>query len=221
MLVEDEQGHSIRFDFDSEGKVSSHAQLELSNQVEGDKIAVFPSGTMLFSGHYRATAAPDIKGKRYVALFQPSGKLLRRLDQTGVKDVKVDQPATTLPEGAATIGRDGNAYLLTPDKVLVVSTSGQIQKEISFTKPDPTFSAVGVQYSEGLLAISLTKAGTPKAPESLFQYLVLNASTGEPLGLYEPTPETGNDSICFSRREGFIFLTVKNDRVNLITAPLR
>jgi len=219
-LVEDEQGHSIRFDFDSEGKVSSHAQLELAEPVDGDKIAVFPNGTMLFSGHYRATAAPDLKGKRYVALFQPSGKLLRKLDQTGAKDVKVDQPATSLPEGAATIGRDGNAYLLTPDKVLVVSASGQVQKKISFTKPDPTFSAVGVQYSEELLAISFAKAGTAKAPENLFQYLVLTASTGEPLGLYEPTPETGNDSICFSRREGFIFLTVKNDRVNLITAPL-
>src|SRR6185437_298090 len=220
-LVEDEQGHSIRFDFDSEGKVSSHAQLELAEPVDGDKIAVFPNGTMLFSGHYRATAAPDLKGKRYVALFQPSGKLLRKLDQTGAKDVKVDQPATSLPEGAATIGRDGNAYLLTPDKVLVVSASGQVQKKISFTKPDPTFSAVGVQYSEGLLAISFTKAGTPKAPESLFQYLVLNASTGEPLGLYEPTPETGNDNICFSRREGFVFETVRNDRINLVTAPLR
>lgn len=220
-LVEDEQGHSIRFDFDSEGKVSSHAQLELSDQVEGDKIAVFPNGAMLFSGHYRAAAPPDLKGKRYVGLFQPSGKLLRRLDQAAVGVLKLDEVATHIPEGAVAIGRDGNAYLLTPDKVLVISASGEIQKKISFTKPDPTFSAVAVQYSEGLLAISFAKQGTPKAPEALFQYLVLNTTTGEALGLYAPTAETGNDNICFSRREGFLFETVRNDRINLITAPLR
>src|SRR5690349_21373310 len=76
-LVEDEQGHSIRFDFDSEGKIGSHAQLELTGPIDGDKIAVFHNGTMLFSGHYRSTAPPDLRGKRYIGLFQSSGKLLR------------------------------------------------------------------------------------------------------------------------------------------------
>ncbi len=218
VLVEDEQGHFIRFDFDAEGKASSHAQLELPDQVAGDKIAVFPNGTMLFSGHYRRGAPSDVKGKRYLGLFQPSGKLLRRVNEAGMADIDVDPPAHHIPEGAITIGKDANAYLLTTDKVYVISALGQIQKKILIPKPDGGFSAMGVQYSEGLLVVSFAKQG--KA-EAMFQYLVLNVSNGEPLGLYEPTAETGNNNVCFSRREGFLFVTGDNNTVNLVTAPIR
>ncbi|HEX3094206.1 MAG TPA: hypothetical protein VHW72_16350 [Candidatus Angelobacter sp.] len=153
-LVEDEKGHSIRFDFASEGNVSSHAQLDLPDQVAGDKIAVFPNGTMLFSGHYRRGAPPDLKGKRYLGLFQSSGKLLRRVNEAGMGDIDLDPPAHHIPEGAITIGKDGNAYLLGSDKVYAISASGQIQKKIPLAKPDGGFSAMGVQYSEGLLVVS-------------------------------------------------------------------
>ena len=217
-LVEDEKGHSIRFDFDSEGKVNSHAQLDLPDQVAGDKIAVFPNGAMLFSGHYRRGAPPDVKGKRYLGLFQPSGKLLRRVNESGMGDIDLDPPAHHIAEGAITVGKDGNAYLLNTDKFYVISASGQIQRKILIGKPAGGFSAVGVQYSEGLLVVSFAKQGKP---ETLFQYAVLNASTGEPLGLYAPTEETGNSNVCFSRREGFLFVTVKENRLNLITATIR
>lgn len=217
-LVEDEQGHSIRFDFGSEGKVSSHAQLDLPDQVAGNKIAVFPNGTMLFSGHYRRGAPSNVKGKRYLGLFQPSGKLLRRVNETGMGDIDLDPPAHHISEGAATIGKDGNAYLLGPDKVYVISASGQILKKILIGKPDGGFSAIELRYSEGLLVVSFAKQGKT---EAMFQYLVVNASTGETLGLYVPTEETGNNNVCFSRRDGFLFLTVKDNRLNLITAQIR
>ena len=216
-LVEDEKGHSVRFDFHAEGKNTSHAQLELPDQV-ADKIAVFPNGTMLFSGHYRSGALPDLKGKRYLGLFQPSGKLLRRVDGAGMGDIDLDPPAHHISEGAITVGKDGNAYLLAMDKVYVISASGQIQRKILIGKPGGGFSAMAVQYSEGLLVVSFAKQGKT---EALFQYLVVDASTGEPLGLYEPTGETGNNNVCFSRREGFLFVTVKDNRLNLITAPIR
>jgi hypothetical protein len=217
-LVEDQQGHSIRFDFDSEGKVGSHAQLDLPDEIAGDKIAVFPNGTMLFSGHYRRSAPPDLKGKRYLGLFQSSGKLLRRVNEAGMGDIDLDPPAHHIPEGALAIGKDANAYLLTSDKVYVISASGQIQRKILIAKPDGGFSAMEVQYSEGLLVVSFAKQGKG---EALFQYLVVNVSTGEPLGLYEPTQETGNNNVCFSRREGFLFVTVKDNTLNLVTAPIR
>jgi len=217
-LVEDQQGHSIRFDFDSEGKASSHAQLDLPDQVAGDKIAAFPNGTILFSGHYRRSATPDLKGKRYLGLFQPSGKLLRRVNEAGMGDIDLEPPAHHIPEGAITVGKDANAYLLGTDKVYVISASGQIQKKIPFTKPDGGFSAMAIQYSEGLLVVSFAKQEKSVA---LFQYLVVNASTGEPLGLYEPTEETGNNNVCFSRRDGFLFVTGDSNTVNLVTAPIR
>ena len=217
-LVGDKEFRPMIFDFDSDGNVSSQAKLEVPQHVVGEHIAAFPNGTMLFYGFYGHDAAKDLIGKRYVGLFKPSGQLLKRLDKLDLGEMKLDQRATHLPEGGAVIGRDGNLYVLTADKVLVLSPSGQIQRKITFTKPDPGFSANTVRYSDGLLAISFAKPGKP---ETEFQYLVLNASDGEPLGLYKPSEETGNNSVCFSRHDGFLFFRVKDNRISFITAPLR
>jgi len=216
-LVEDEDGHAILFAFDSEGNAKDHVRLQLPEHVAGRHIAVFPSGTVLFSGYYRSDAPADVVGNAYVGLFQPSGKLLKKL---GHLNEKIATPEKGNPaEGGTTVGRNGNVYLLTANKVLVISPSGRIEKEITFTKPGPEFSAVRVQYSEGLLAISFAKPG--KDQVVLYQYLVLNASDGSLLGLYEPTEETGNSNVCFSRHDGFLFLTGDKNTLNLTTAPLR
>src|SRR5262249_19241266 len=90
---------------------------------------------MLFSGAYTQKALPDLRGKKYAAVFQPSGKLLKRFDSTG-QDAKPDpEDSSRLPEGALIMGTDGNAYLLTADKVLVVSPSGQILKKYLSSNP--------------------------------------------------------------------------------------
>jgi hypothetical protein len=217
-LVGDHEFHPIVFGFNSDGNVSSQAKLEVPEHVVGEHFAVFPNGTMLFYGYYGRQADKDVIGKRYAGLFKPSGQLLKKLDKVDLGDMKIDQLGTRLPDGGATVGKDGNVYVLATDKVVVVSPSGQIQRKIPFTKPDPGFSASNVQYSEGLLAISFAK---PENMNFVFRYLVVNASDGEPLGLYEPTKETGDNNVCFSRHDGFLFLTVKNDRINFITAPLR
>jgi hypothetical protein len=217
-LVEDQNDHAIVFAFDSEGKVSSHAQLELPEHVAGRHIAAYPNGTVLYSGVYTNDAAAELAGTAYAGLFQPSGKLLKRLDRLRDKTKVDEQESARFPEGGATLGRDGNVYLLTAERVLVISQSGSIQREITFTKPSPQFSAVRVQYSDGWLAITFAK---PERPAVVMQYLVLNASDGTPLGLYEPTEDTGNDNVCFTRHEGFRFTTFEHGRVKLITAPLR
>lgn len=214
-LVE-KPGHFITVDFDSDGKVSSQAELELPEHIFGDHISVFPNGTRLFVGHFTADAPSDLKGKRYVGLFQSSGKQLKRLEQ--LNEAVRGPQENRLSDGDTTIGADGNVYLLTSDKVLVVSPSGEIQRKITFTKPDPDFSAARVQYSEGLIVVSFAKA---RKTELMFQYLVVNASNGDPLGLYAPTEETGSENVCFNRHDGFLFLKVKSNRLNLITAPLR
>ena len=217
-LVVDQEFHPIIFGFNSEGHASSHARLEIPDHVTAKHINVFPDGTVLFSGYYRSDAPAALVGKGYAGLFQASGKLLKRLDRLREK-TKLDPPGPGRPaESATTVGRDGNVYLLTANKVLVISHSGKLQREITFTKPSPEFSAVTVQYSDGWLAISFAK---PETPEALVRYLVVNASDGRPLGLYEPTEETGNNNVCFSRHDGFIFARAEHGRVKLITAPLR
>ena len=216
-LVEDEEGHSLVFDFDSDGNVSRHVRLETPEDVAGMHIAEFANGTLLFSGFYRKTAKGDMGGRRFVALFQASGKLLKRLDQN-MDDEKVDFPGVGhLQEGGAAIARDGNIYLLATGRVLVISPSGQIARTIPFSKPGREFSAVRVQYSDGLLVVSFAKIGNP---EAVYRYLVINAWDGTPVGLYEPTQETGNTNVCFTRRDGFVFLKIEAQTVNLISAGL-
>lgn len=217
-VVEDEEGHSLVFAFDSDGNASSHVRLDLPVGVVATNIAEFSNGTLLFSGYYRKDAPEDMGGKRFIGLFHPSGKLLKRLDQDR-NDAKVDFPQVgRLQEGGATTARDGNIYLLTSGKVLVISPSGQVQRTIPFSKPGSEFSAVRVQYSGGLLVVSFAKIGSS---ETIYRYLVVNAWDGDPLGLYEPTPETGNTNLCFTRAEGFVFLKEDGKTVTLISAGLR
>lgn len=216
-LVVDQKFHPIIFGFDSEGHVSSHARLEIPDHVTAKHMNVFPNGTVFFSGYYTSDAPAATANKGYVALFQTSGKLIKRLDRLR-EETKLVPPEPGRPEeSATTVGRDGNVYLLTANKVLVISPSGKLQREITFTKP-PEFSAVTVQYSDGWLAISFAK---PEKSKALVRYLVVNASDGTPLGFYEPTEETGNNNVCFSRHDGFLFMRFENGRVKLITAPLR
>lgn len=217
-LVEDEEGHSLVFDFDSDGNVSHHVRLDIPEDVTGVTLSEFPNGTLLFSGYYRKNVSGDMAGKRYEGLFQASGKLLKRLGQ-GKDDAKVDFPGVGhLQEGGAAIGRDGNIYLLSKGKVLVISSSGQVERTIPFSKPDSEFSAVRVQYSEGLLVISFAKPGNP---ETVYRYLVMNAWDGTVVGLYEPTEETGNTNVCFTRHDGFVFFKEDGQTVSLISAGLR
>lgn len=217
-LVEDEEGHSLVFDFDSDGNVSRHIRLDVPDGVMGMNIAAFPNGTVLFSGYYRKTAQQDLAGKRYIGIFQASGKLLKRLDQSKDEE-KVDFPGIGhLQEEGAAVARDGRIYLLSTGKILVLSSSGRIERTIPFSKPDAEFSAVRVQYSEGLLVVSFAKIGNP---ETVYRYLVLDAWDGIPLGLYEPTQETGNTNVCFTRRDGFVFLKIDKQTVSLVSAGLR
>ena len=216
-LVSDREFQPIAFAFDSDGRVSSQVKLEVPEHVVGDHIAVFPNGSTLFAGHYRSDAPQDLRGKRYVGLFQDSGKLLKRLDSVN-DDTQLQPDPARFREGGEIIGRDGNVYLLTSDQVVVISPSGGILRKISFAKPEAGYSAVRLQYSDGLLVISFAK---PAKPEVMYRYSVLDALDGSPFGLYEPTEETGNSNVCFSRHDGFSFLPVKNGRVTLVIAPLR
>lgn len=218
VLAGDKDYHPIVFGFSGDGRMISQAKLDVPAKIVGEHFSVFLNGTILFYGYYGREAAKDLAGKRYLALFKPSGTLIKQIDKAGLGEMNPGEQATHLPEGGAAIGADGNVYVLSSDKVLVVSPSGQIQRRIPFTKPGPEFSSLSVQYSEGLLAISFAKAEGKKLE---FRYLVINASDGEKFGLYEPSEETGNNNVCFSRHDGFLFSTVKNDRINFVTAPLR
>jgi hypothetical protein len=142
-------------DFDLDGSVNNKTKLSVPEHVEGRQLAVFDDSAVLFAGFYTKLAPQDRRGKSFAALFDPSGKLRKQL--TGYPDANLAELSKKIPDGALTIGQDGRAYLLSSDKILVVSESGEVIRRIPFRKMDRETSAVRLDVAEGLLSITFEK----------------------------------------------------------------
>jgi len=207
------------FLFDPDFSGASKTKLELPEHLRVGSFAAFESGTILVTGYFDEHADKKAQGKSYAALFQASGKL--KIVVAGrFANVDLASVRKKLSEGGAALGEDGFLYLLRPDEIVVISESGTIVRRMPFKKPNPELLAVRALVSGGLVVVDLLKSEA-LGKEFKAQFLVLNASTGERVGLYEPEPALGNTLLCFSRSTGFAFLSMRDDRVMLSTAPLR
>lgn len=135
------------------------------------------------------------------------------------RDFELASIPTKLYEGASAVGDDGLIYLLRPDEVVVVSASGQVLRRMPFKKPDPSLLATGIYESGGTVLVQLFKNNGMGKPVTE-QYLTMDASTGKRVGFYEPGPDMLGSLVCFTRNEGLTFLTVKEQKQILVTAPL-
>jgi hypothetical protein len=207
------------FRFDSDLGSTSKTRLELPDHVRVNSFAAFESGTLLVTGYFNRAAEPQVQGKIYTAIFEASGKL-RAVVKGHFADFDFASIGKKLPEGGAAIGEDGFLYLLRPNEVVVISESGTIVRRMPFNKPSPELIASRIDVSGGLIDIELLKnQGLGK--ELKAQFLVLNASTGKRVGLYQPEPALGNNFTCFTRSEGFTFTIIRDDKFTILTAPLR
>jgi len=196
----------------------SKTKLETPEHLSLNSFAAFESGAMLVTGHFNRHADKESQGKTYTAMFEPSGKL-RSVIAGHFGDVDLASVGKKLPEGGAALGEDGFLYLLRSDEVVVISESGTIVRRMPLKKPAPELLATRIGVSGGLLSVELEKdQGLGKVPER--QYLVLTASRGDRVGLYQPGAGMGA-VLCFSRGTGFAFLTVRDEKFGLVTAPLR
>jgi len=89
-----------------------------------------------------------------------------------------------------------------------------------FKKPGPELIASRIDVSGGLLDVELAKSQGMGKPVDI-QFLVMNASTADRMGLYESGPELGDLMLCFTRSSGFDFLGTKDEKIMLLSAPLR
>ena len=207
---------TLLVEVDSDGSAKHRINLEVPAHVEERWMVVFDDGVVLFSGFFTRSAAAELRGKSYAALFQSSGNLIRQL--SGYPDVDIAALSKKPLDGWITIGQDGNAYILSADKITVLSESGQVQRRLSFTKPDPEAAATRVDYSDGLLAIYLTKSGADH--QITMKYLVLYADTGEIFGYYQPLADLG-PAMCFSRQDGFTFRRFEKGQSKIVNALLQ
>jgi hypothetical protein len=207
------------FSFDPDLNGTEKIRLELPEHVQVQSFASFESGATLVAGYYDGHADKKVQGKPYMAVFDASGKL--RITVSGrFNDVSLSTVHKKLSEGGSSLGEDGFLYLLRPNEIVVISEFGAVVRRMTFKKSSPEWLAVRIAVSGGLAAVELLK-DEGRGKDFGIEFLALDASTGEPIGLYKPEPDLGNNFLCFSRATGFSFMGIKDGKVVQMTAPLR
>lgn len=201
--------------FDSDGSVRHTIKLEAPEMLGARSLAVFDDGTVLLQGFIRLKAGEEA-ARGYVALFDASGKL--RAELTDFPEVDLAALGRALQDGGIAIGQDGNAYALDPNFISVISESGVTIRHMPYRKPDPALVARGLTLSDGLIAMRVLQV---RGVEITVKYLVVRADDGETVGYYTLPDETDAPGMCFSRMDGFTFLTLRDMKLALVNAPLR
>jgi hypothetical protein len=218
VLVDTHDHQTYAFEWHSDPGNPSQTKLEVPEHLTTKSITAFQSGAMLVAGYFNQSADEQERGKNFVAIFDASGRLAARVSGK-FGDFDLASIRTKLYEGASAVGDDGFVYLLRSDEVIVISQSGQVVRRMRFKKPDPSLLATRVDESGGTVLVQLDRDNGIGKPFTT-QYLALDASTGKRRGFYAPEPALGNSLVCFTRNEGLTFLTVKEEKQVLVTAPL-
>ncbi|HZQ19835.1 MAG TPA: hypothetical protein VFA90_14035 [Terriglobales bacterium] len=200
--------------FDSDGQESGRTKLDISlADVNITDLTAFDNDLLFFAG---ATIGKDA-GHPFAALVNGgTGKTIRMWHDVfpAAKD------AVPIHAGNASVGDDGNVYLLNESEVVAISPAGEVIKRVKFVKPDQTLIPFLVRASSGYAAVWLR---TPPQKDHTLEvsYVVLDLSSGKTLGWYAPPADIRVPAMSFSRNNGFEFLVAKHGKLNLIEADLR
>lgn len=218
VLAQNKEGVYQVFGFDSDTDEPSETNVRVPAHVFAVGFTVAEDGRFLFSGFFDQQAAKDLQGRRYVALFDSSGRVVKNLDSAEFKAVKLGDVGKKVLNSAVAIGSDGNFYFSSEDTIQVFSPGGDFVRSLPFDKPDPDATTWWLAPSGGLISVEFTK--TSKGGDVEMQFLVLDEATGRPYGFYVPSSELGNNAVCFASATGFKFLRVSDGKLHFLTAPL-
>jgi len=203
--------------FESDGQESAATKLDLSLlDVDIMDFAALDNGSLLLAG---VTVGKDA-GRPFAALFDGgTGKSIRNLTNAYPRVDDKDEKAK-LHAGNASVGDDGNIYLLHESEIIVISAGGEIVNRISFKRPGHDLIPTSVRVSSGYAAVWLR---TPPREDHRFDvtYEVVDLSDGKTVGWYQPPAEIRMSAMGFSRSDGFRFLVAKDGHLNLVEANLR
>lgn len=200
--------------FDSEGKVTSVVPLKIPVGVRPRSLAVLDDGTMFIAGE-------QDKSRVFRAVFSPTGQI-RNILKDGMIQAKMEKSQTdlaTFPQGDAVALGDEDFYALTSNKILVISKSGTVDRQIDLNKPKPDIIPMRLDVSGGYAAVELVRPEKGGVLNST--YLVLDLINRSTVGWYASPPEAGTALVCYTRQDGFIFSGVENGRLELRMAGLR
>lgn len=218
VMVDSPEG-TFLMNFKSDGNEEGWVRIGIPDNLHVKTFGVFNDGGVVLSGYFNRYAPEELQGKNFVAVYDPAGRLVRSFKgdfgKTDFSDIK------KLPESGVTVGGDGNAYFLGTNEILVVSESGNLVRRLTFKKPNQQMVVTRLNVSKGLLALVLMTYD-PKKRSATRRYMVLDSTSGDVMGLYEPAPDLGDEDICFTQDDGFTFFRVDEaKKLTKVDAPLR
>jgi hypothetical protein len=206
------------FVFDADGKLDSHVELELGKGVSVPSIAVFASGNIFVNGYYGKNAAPDKKGKVFLTLVSPSGKILRNFASTETFDIKTSNQSIGSPSNY--VADDGNLYVLGPEALRVYQESGKLLRTFPVTKPSKEYSSSKIVVSKGIAALWFVSTPNPDGGTVDLKLETVDANTGRITGVFYPSEPLGNQALTFTREDGFVFIDSESGKMRLLTASI-
>ncbi len=216
LLRADPNYYSVHFS--SNGSPQSATKLQVPDYLEiPDQFAVNNEGVIFLRGYFGASAAEKLRGKRYAALLDASGKVIHTLSEGG--DVDVQKIGLETWDGYVGAAANGRFYLFDPGKITILSPAGDVERTIPFSKPKPEQKIFKGEVSGGLIALWVSAPNKDEIWET--QYLILDADTGEPRGVFAAPAAVGFiTASCFSREQGFTSLQNSHSQLSLLRAKL-
>jgi hypothetical protein len=208
-------GKNYVIHFDSNGAMKDPESLQVPEEVTLTDLSIFDNGYMFVTGHYMHNGAGHREGQGYGAILTSSGTLAKQLS-TPVADV--DFSDSKLTEGGVASAR-GNLYFLAPNRISVISPSGELVGKVPFSKPARESEATKVYASGGILVVVLNvlkKSGRGISR----RYLVLDEGTGRATGYYQP-PDLGWSDVCLTPDQDLVFLAPEHGKQKMVTARIR
>lgn len=219
-------GSEFVFTFSSDGSLLAKVELDADAFVPY-QIGVFDSGRFLLSGtranpggrhHTPFTAVFDLSGQIVKQVYEPEDDNMRQRAEAGDRDFVTESGTSnsSVYEGDAALGSDGNIYLLravSPALVYVVSSKGEVIRKLQVESPKPGLVAQRIRSASGNLAISFLEknstAGTTEVVDLHGKMIAEYTSDDE--RVYPGLPG------CYTR-SGFTFVNDDGSNVFLYKA---
>jgi hypothetical protein len=226
ILVEQSKELSV-VEFGNSPSSSTRVKLDFPTGLSVYSVRTFVplrDGRFLLHAFGDVDASQSESGQGYLLEFDSAGRLLKQENEK-VLSTAVKEVVHRASDEGAVEAENGYIYLLEPNQVLVVSQAGEIARTIPFDPPGPDYKVRNLSTDQGRLLITFfggekESLADPRYARPLSaRYAMLDATTGQQLRLYQPTPELGNNLVCFSS-EGLTFIRFVDGRVKLFTAPV-
>ncbi len=193
--------------FSPNGEFDSRIEIVAETSFMPAQLVALHDGTFFIAGTENGDEAQGGTGKSVDAIYDASGKLLRKIflkeSVRRNKPTKLTDRATDLNAairfGRVVPGQDGNIYVMrasSPATVYVISPTGKIVRVVKVDSPFEKATPIMLMLDAGRLAIEFSDPTADDTSDTTIR--VADALTGEKIADYRIAPELTEAVACYS-----------------------